>query len=223
MIRSKCRSGLLLAGLLVALPGVAAAQDASEMVRFNIGSVQYEMPLPAGYCLPTGTAANSASLMAAVDKQNLTLQTFYPCDNNSADSTEYFLIKVPRTVVMVPITRAQLLPMMEQTFQDPAFLASLQSVGEEVSADITEVANQEASVTGTIEPSGIDDRCAYLTGKLRFVGAGKDYTLSNAGCMTATGSRMFTIYRYADENQNPASLKPIVKAVAETIRVVETD
>jgi len=201
----------------------AQAQDGDRMAQFTIGGVAFEMPIPDGYCLPTGTAAYSAAFVAETDSENETLQTFYPCDNNDSDSPDYYVVKVPRRAVSFPITLDFLLPAMEQTFEDPAFLAGLKQVNPGVSAEVSEASRQEISITGDIEPSGVDDSCAYLIGTLRIVSVDTDYERSIAACMTATGSRMVVVYRYADETRDPLTLKPIVKAVAATIRAVEPD
>ncbi|MBA15271.1 MAG: hypothetical protein CMN73_02840 [Sphingomonas sp.] len=222
MKRLNWGAATLIAALLLGCPGIAAAQAGQDTARFSVGALHFEMRMPDGYCLPRGAAADAAALAEAADPQNITLLALYPCASESAGDTDYYMIKIPRNLVTTPVPLEEMLPAMRALFQDPEFSASLNSSAGNAAGSVSDVAGTDVSIRSALKSSGVDDRCAYISGTIRTIGGGADYTLSVAACMTVAGSRVMTIYRYSDPGRDPDTLKPVVREAAEAIRLVET-
>jgi len=96
----------------------AVAQTA-RTAQFRIGGVAFSVPLPEGYCEPTGRNVDVAQFTAALDDKNVTVLSLFPC-NSDGDSSDYYLIKAPKSALFVTLTREQVLASVRAEFETPA-------------------------------------------------------------------------------------------------------
>src|SRR5215472_2273589 len=93
--RLTCRT--ILALLALAIPASAGEQATAE---FSLPGAKFVLPLPKGYCLPTGDYETNAKMTAAADTTNLTDVSFYGCDDMAAGTlTTWGALKTPFSAV----------------------------------------------------------------------------------------------------------------------------
>ena len=191
--------------LLASAATPALAQEA-QTARFNITGVDIALPVPAGYCLPEGKRAAVAQLLAASDDTNVTDLTLNRCEDDRAFA-DYYLVKTPKAMLAVTVTRAQLIDLMVKTIDDPALKAALDpaKIGPEVEKSLERVIGQKTTIGGEVKWLGHDDVCVYLGGVISLKRANADYKRALSGCLTAVSGRALTIYRYSD-GTDPANV-----------------
>ena len=213
-----------IAAQILALLGAsnAAASANQEQASFRINGVSFEMPVPAGYCLPSGEQVDVIQIMAAADDRNLTHLAFLRCDGQNDPYQDYVLVKTPRQAVSMSMTRDQLLLSMEGEFRngplaDRRARQALIGSARESFSSTTGVAME---LDGDIRPLGLDDRCAYLGGSFTVTSPDITYSLSLGGCITATEDRVFWIAWYGPR-QGSAGVEDLLarsRSLAEQVR-----
>ena len=109
-------------GLWAAPPAVAA--DAA----FRVNGVEFQVPLPTGYCLPAGADIDLAQTLAAGDDRNVTHLSLRACGARAEDGIlDYILVKTPKSVLLATVTREQLLEGLGEVFENPEMTAALAS------------------------------------------------------------------------------------------------
>src|SRR3954468_23012087 len=144
--------------------GAAGAQGKPDKATFRIAGAGFEMPLPAGYCLPTGKAVDGAQITAAGDRDNVTDLTLVSCTGEPFSS--YILIKTPTTVLTLDINREQALKGLGEAFDAPDFKQKLAS-GEllrDSGKGVSDALGQRVDLVGEVKPLGKDEACAYVGG-----------------------------------------------------------
>jgi hypothetical protein len=193
-----------------ALP--AQAQTAS----FTMGSVAFEVPVPKGYCVPVGQAADVAALTAAADKENITNLSLFPCGDKGS-AADYYLVKAPKNLIATSITLPELLQSAGAEFDKPEFNAMLASgeINDKTSKAFAELTKQVTTLSGQVRPLGHDETCAYMGGVLTFKSETIDYSRTVSACFTVVANRVTFIYRYSEgDPANVLKMLPVVKAFA---------
>lgn len=190
-------------------------------VSFAIGAQQLEMPLPDGYCLPTGIMATVAQVMAASDKSNLTLATFDACNDGNSENgmSRYVLIKVPNTAITAVTTKDQAFPALEAAFNAPTAPKFDAAMQEKVESGYRDTLGTSPTFTGNFGYSGKDADCLYLAGQIVVAGEGRTVPMHASTCITVAGSRIVTINSYAVASlRTVAELQAQSRAIAVSIR-----
>ena len=181
------------------LVGATAAGAAGPTASFRFGGVEFEAPIPDGYCLPQGADIDAAQLLAAADRENVTHLTLYRCGANEGARNDYILVKTPRQALFASLEREQLLAGMAQAFESAEFESTLAAVPDRVAGDVSSVVGREVDLTGRIQPLGRDDTCAYMGGTLRVTSAELSYPISVGICMTVVSGRLVGVNYYGPD------------------------
>jgi len=201
--------------------GEAAAQTKAS---FNIGSVAIEVPLPAGFCLPSGSAVAKADLGVRSDPDNATHVTVYACAQmESPTITDYFLVKTPKKYLETPIGREAVLAALTAELEDPNFSTEKLSseAGTKATRSISEASGTPTRITTDIRPLGRDTDCAYMGGIVAADINGSQFVLNVAGCITSVGDRLVMAFRYTRGTKvaDAAKLLPEARKFAMSMRV----
>jgi hypothetical protein len=200
--------GILLwgAGLSVAAP--AAAADA----RFQFGGVEFEAPVPSGYCLPEGKSVKAARILAEGDKGSRTHLTLWACSRN--EPSTYILLKTPVPALDVTATREEVIASMGSAFDNPEMAAALASgkFNADAEKSVTEALRTRVGLSGEIRPLGKDEMCAYLGGIIAVVIGEQSYKISVGICVTAISDRVLTVNWYGPEGGAAGVARLLVKA-----------
>lgn len=205
---------------------LAAAGPAPRETSFNVGGVEFGLPLPSGYCLPRGQQTDIARLVAAGDTANVTHLTLFPCDapldaSALGGQKDYILIKTPKQALNAQVTRDELLQGLGDAFESPAFTEALASgqLLKEAGKGVSNVVGRTVDLSGNVARRGKDDLCAYLGGVMAVASSVKSYTLAVGTCITAIGGRVLSVYWYGSD-ERPAGVARLLvktKGLARTI------
>ena len=125
---------------MLAVPAlVAAAPSTSDRVAdFRVGGVSFMLPLPAGYCLPSGRVADVMQLLAAGDTENVTDLSLAQCDGKMlSGASDYTIIKTPRRGLLVAIDRAELLEAVGKEFDSKLDITPMFDAAGKSMSDLT--------------------------------------------------------------------------------------
>lgn len=213
------KGAALALGMIAAAPALAQAQ---EVATFSVGGVDFELPIPPGYCLPAGPNVAVAQKLAAADLLNVTNLTLFACDYPTGHS-DYFLVKTPSQVLTTSITREQFLPAMAEQYKSPEFLARIspEQVNGPHSRAMSEATGQKVEIESSVAPRGVDDVCAYMSGVIAVNTSDAGYRGEASGCTTAVGTRIIMVYYYRSgyDPENAIRNLPRARQFALTIRV----
>lgn len=189
----------MLAAALVALTPAAAVRAAPA--SFRSGGVEFQMPIPAGYCLPKGSQIDIVQLLAAGDDRNVTHLTLLPCVEKKGIDRDYIVLKTPKEALLVPLDRAKFLEELGAVFESQEFRSELASgnILQESGKAAGAVVGTPIDLTGDIRPLGKDERCGYMGGTLKVASAVANYTLAVGMCMTVVAGRLLTINWYGPD------------------------
>jgi hypothetical protein len=222
----KIATALCLGAACFGSTALPAAPPGPAQASFRVGAVEFQLPLPSGYCLPRGLQVDVAQLVAAGDTQNVTDLTLFPCEapvsgSGLAAQKDYILIKTPKQALLTQVTREALLQGLGEAFENPAFTEALASgkLVKDAGQGVSEVIGTRVDLSGNIAPRGKDEFCAYVGGTMTVTSAIASYTLSAGACITAVGGRILTVYWYGPD-EGPASVARLflkAKGLARTI------
>jgi hypothetical protein len=200
----------------------AAANSPAAHQDIQIGTVVLRVPLPAGFCKPTGQDAAVMQLLTASDSRNITHASFVECKDTSAH--RYIQLKTPVQVFNADLDLAETLKSMAEALEEPELAAKFQSkdfrnqIGEEKS----KVLGAKTELSGEFGPRGHDEVCVYLGGLVTTTINDATETQAAATCMTVVGKRMISINQYEDTTDPKAyeTLMGKARQLALKIRVV---
>jgi hypothetical protein len=209
------------AALSVVGAAPASAQAKPQVAGFRISGVALEMPVPAGYCLPTGKWTDVAQLMAAADKDNVTDLTLFACPGDGGN--DYILVKTPTKVLMVDTGREEALKELATAFDTPELKAEFSSgkLMTDAGKGISDAFGHKVDLAGEIKPLGRDEACVYLGGSTEVKAPNVSYRISVGGCISVVGRRMLSVFLYGPD-KGPAGVAALVvrsRRLMETIRV----
>ena len=210
--------------LCVALFGFNKAEAASSQEKtvatFRFSGTSFSLPIPDGYCLPTGMGVDVAQILAAGDNDNVTHLMLNRCGPRSQEAIDddYILIKTPKRALLASVDRKSLLDAVGVEFDKPDFAAALarEDFTDGVEKSLEETLGSKIDIGGALKPLGKDDICAYLGGTLEITTSKLAYKISVAGCITSVANRIVTLYWYGPDKGAPgiASLITRVRALA---------
>ena len=200
---------LIAAGVAV-LTGGASAEPAQT--QFRMAGVNFIVPLPDGYCLPTGKDIDVSQAMAAADSENVTHAMLVRCDND--ELMDYYILKTPKQVMMAQVSMADFLSAMGEAFANPAMkkLIHGDEIEKVVERDLNAVLGTKVDFVGEIKPLGQDDQCAYLGGIGDFSNIPKPYKIAIGACMTVVSNKVITVYSYGPRTDQVGVINELKKA-----------
>jgi hypothetical protein len=201
---------------LAAVPGGAAAQGKAQH-RFTVGGKAFTVPVPDGYCLPSGMTVALAEKVAALDTMNLTHANLDRCGTFGED---YVHIKSPRQSQPVPIPRADFIALIAREIQTANGQKLVDDAIENAGRDVAKGTDNEIKLDNTVPRFfGQDDMCAYMAMSGDVVGAGGTVRITGVICMTVIGSQFMNVNAYAIEGKGitDAQLKARARAIAASI------
>lgn len=201
--------------------GANAVSAIDKMIGFTIGETKLAMPLPSGFCEPTGKAADFAKRFAAIDSENQTLATLVACDkmNTQEAFQSYILIKSPNAAANVKMERSQGLDLMEQVMTRPDAPKFDERMSEQFEKDTERELGTAISITGTFGYAGRDKDCIYMAGPMSGSVKGKTVNGLIGTCLTFAGGKMIgvNVYEIPAKTSIPA-MKARARTVAMSIR-----
>lgn len=212
-MRLKC-AGML--AVMVAIPAIAA----SGAVSFTIAERDLTMPIPVGYCLPEGRAAEIADMTARTDKDNMTLATFVDCSGQGTPAAlaNYVLVKAPYGAAKFNLEKAAALDMLAEIGNSKDAPKFDEDMANKVADDAEDAFGKRVELTGTLGYAGRDADCVYLVGRLALKNNPSNKSLWLGACMTVVGGKALTVYRYdASSTAKMAELKSHAKQIALSI------
>jgi len=164
--------------------------------------IQFELPVPDGYCQPSGLGADTAQIMAAGDTVNVTHLTLVRCGASEDAFSDYYLIKTPSRVLLAVMDRETFLDSMGEVFAstEVAQLLESGSIIDQSEEAMSQVIGRQIDLAGAIQPLGRDDVCAYLGGTMQVQMEELAYSISVAACLTTVSSRILAIYSYGPDS-----------------------
>ncbi|MGB7655240.1 MAG: hypothetical protein WBL74_07145 [Novosphingobium sp.] len=199
-----------------AVPALAA----SGAVNFTIADRELAMPVPAGYCLPEGIAAEIADMTARTDKDNKTLASFVDCkgQGTQAAMVNYVLVKSPNSAAEFTMDKTEALDMLTEAGTSPDAPKFDEAMASEMADNSEEAFGKRIELTGNVGYAGRDADCVYLAGRLALKSDPGGKSLWLGACMTVVGGKVLTVYRYdARSTAKIADLKAHAKMVALSI------
>jgi hypothetical protein len=209
-------AALVALSLIAASP--ASASDANQ-ADFQVGGVSFSLPIPDGYCLPIGEAADVMAKIAAADAVNTTDLALMRCDGKLIrGANEYTTIKTPSAALLLTIDRPTLLAQLGPQFDQP-----LDKSWRDLAAkSLSKLNGSKIDITGDFGPRGKDAICGYLAGILHFTADAASFDQPVAMCMTAVGGRVLSIYRGGTKTDEASILALMREARAIALAIKQT-
>lgn len=213
------RRGLAGLTVFVMMAAPVAAQDAAAH-RFEIDGNAFEVPVPAGYCLPEGAALVLAEEIARLDRMNFTHANFDRCGTFGDD---YVHIKTPRVSEPVNMPKSLFLPLLAREMEGAAGPQMMTDAIEEAGRTIAEDTGNAVLLGQTVPRfGGYDTDCVYVFLDANVVVGESVAVMRSATCMTLVGRQFIAVNAYAAEQTGTtdAQLKARSRAVAASIRII---
>jgi hypothetical protein len=212
---------MALAFTALALGAAAVSAKAGEAHQFEIAGQTFTVPVPEGYCLPSGPDIALAQKVAALDTVNLTLAMFERCGTFGDD---YVHIKSPRQAGPMRTLRKLFVEMVARELQG--------TMGQQVLAEAMDKAGQQiaegtdnALALDDLRPrfAGQDDVCAYLVLTANVVNQTGTQSIRAGSCFTVAGGRFINVNAYAlvGSGVTDEQLKARAQAIALSITASE--
>lgn len=201
---------------MAAAPGGAAAKG-EALHRFTVGGKGFTVPVPEGYCLPSGPTVELAQGVAALDTMNLTHANLDRCGTFGED---YVHIKSPGQSQTVPIPRADFIALIAREVQTASGQQLVEDAIEKPGRDVAEGTDNEIQIGNTVPRYfGQDDVCAYMAMSGDVSPAGGTVKIRGVICMTLVDSEFMNVNVYALEGKgiSDAQLKARARAIAASI------
>lgn len=197
------------------------AKDNPRTQDFAIGPDSLTMPVPDGYCVPSGKLIGLAQATAAADTTNVTLATFLACGREGVNPfQDYVLLKVPVTALMVKIDKASALDQLEAAMTGPNAPKFDAAMEQRVEGSIGKVIGRKTNVQTNYGYMGRDGDCLYMGGRIQLSVENSAVTPNgaNVACLTVAANKILTVYTYDfTPGFNFDVLKTRARAIALTI------
>jgi hypothetical protein len=210
------RTMLRCLGLVLVLPLMAQAQP--ESGGFDFAGVRFALPIPKGYCLPQGAAAEGMRRLAEIDTRNVAHFALTTCGDERMEG-DHIRILTSRSMLDAVVTRETLLANMKPLFATPGALDTARTL-DQASDALTQSLGTRVDLRGKLGPIGMDSVCAFMGGFATVTMGDSSYVQSVAACMTTVGDRVLQIYS-TGPGEKPEDLERrmrLVEAIALSIR-----
>jgi hypothetical protein len=202
---------------LALVPGAASAQGNAEH-RFTAGGKDFAVPVPQGYCLPSGVTVALAEKVASLDSMNFTHANLDRCGTFGED---YVHIKSPRQSQPLSMPRAEFIALLAREFQTTAGQEAAEEAIAQAGREVAEGTDNEIALD-MIAPryGGQDDICAYMVMTGNVVTDAGSLAMRGVICMTLVGGQFMSVNAYAVEGKGitEAQLKTRARTIAASIK-----
>lgn len=184
------------------------------------------LPLPEGYCEPTGRYVDLAQLVAAVDKESITLATFYDCAAMSAEvvPNRYIIIKAIKSALSQKIPRDELLRQLGEVPKSEMSAAVQAATNDkEISKNASEVLGGDVDLGAKMQPADADENGYYMAGVGHFKNEATSYTLSMTVGITSVKGHVVSLSAYQPGETLKTVADTLRQAKFETRRLVEAN
>lgn len=207
--------------IMVAMTATAATAESSRLADFRVGGVSFAMPMPEGYCQPSGAQADVAQIMSAADTVNVTVLTLNRCGGAIVTGAgDYTLLKTPTGLLVQNISRATLLAELGREFANTdAMKAMSENSVAEAAGSLTKLGGPRMTMTGKLLPRGRDEVCGYLGGSTHVESGATAYDQAVGSCITAVGGRVIVIHRYGKQIDDAGILQLMREARAMALSI----
>jgi hypothetical protein len=178
---------------------LGAAAQAAEPRSVVVDGQAVRLPVPEGFCLPTGPYEVGARQMAAFDEDNVTLLTLNSCSQMAAKArrmTHYVHVKFPVSARGLTVTMAD----VHREFPDApdVFARWFDAIMDEgdLNGDFTQLLGKEAVFSQGLRPVGEDQTGFYLAGTLTLEAGDERVVMSAASGVTSIRGKViaFNVY-----------------------------
>ena len=202
--------------------GLGTALAAEKLLKLQIGTVRLVMPVPQGFCEPTGSMAALAKTNASADPDNATVATLTACNRTPAIEPwqNYVLIKAPNGLINTAVPKETGLDQMDTIFSGPNSPKFDDAMTKKTGDNTERVFGTRVEITGQFGYAGRDKDCVYLAGPMQGKAAGIDKVVTGqiATCITVVGTRMFAVNLYELPAVSPmAKMKAQARMIALSI------
>lgn len=183
-------------------------------VQFLIGSQLLAMPIPAGFCLPSGAAEEMATQKAGIDARNYTVATFVSCTADNPFAL-YILVKTPIRAWKLTFSKTEVIQGMAHEME--VNREKIMADGDRIAEDAyKKQSGREVKIPDKWGPAGHDDDCVYLGGSISY--PPDPNVFMAAACSTVVGQKMVAIDIFdartgADWHGLKDRLKPVVLSI----------
>lgn len=206
---------------LAATPPTAAKPPVTITVRL-VGD-DLSLPFPEDYCEPTGRYIDLAQLVAAVDKESITLATFYDCAEMVADAVpeRYIIVKALKSALSQKVPRDELLRELGEVPKSE-MSAAVQAAGNDkgISRNASEVLGGDIDLGAKMEPADADENGYYIAGVGHFKNATTSYALSMTVGITSVKGHVMSLATYLPGQTVRTVAESLKQAKFETRRLV---
>jgi hypothetical protein len=195
--------------ILVAALSLAfgAAQAAERSVGVTVDGQTIQVPLPEGYCAPTGAYVERARSVAALDEANETLLTLYDCATMAAggvDMPRYAHLKFPRSARGHTLTMDQVRDAFPDAPSDFARLLNEAVDEKALGKEFSDLSKADVKVeVGGLKPVGEDATGVYLAGVMTLQVNGATRPLAAAVGVSSVKGKLVSFNAYAQGGTVP--------------------
>jgi len=185
---------------VLAISGVVRADTAPTIMSFTLpGDKSFIVPLPAGYCVPTGAYETAAKMTASADPKNLTNVSFIDCADAAAggELNHFGILKTPFELVSTDVDRAEILAELKPSVDTKA-LQDLNDAASNIGSEsLTRVYGRDIKVSLDVRALDSDDKAVYYAGTADLSDAERQKKLACAYAISVVRKRVIVLYLYA--------------------------
>jgi len=198
--------------VLAAVLAAPAVQAQKKDIRFSIGTRDYAMTIPDGFCLPEGEMVAAAESVARTATSNFTLASLYRCDAEMIYTDRWLLIKTARNLTDMDLSeRERWLPAWERFFAASEDGRVDESIIEDAERAASEELGAELDIATSRTSAGRDGNCAYTPGQAMVRMGDARQKLRAAGGLCIAGGRAISLHAY--DNREGASSDELLDQV----------
>ncbi|MBL8772140.1 MAG: hypothetical protein JNK30_12225 [Phenylobacterium sp.] len=208
--------GVLAALAILLAPAGAAAEEAAALA-VRIGGDEIRMPVPAGYCEPTGRYANIAQLTDAMDRENITYLALVDCAavNAGRELSRYLFLRAPKVFASERLTREQLFERMGPMPENAPNLLLDNPAMDQAKGAARRATGRNVELSGEMRPVAKDEAGYYMAGGLQQDDAGRSRRTSVGIGATAVRGHVVTVNSYV-RGSDLAAVREALKVARET-------
>jgi hypothetical protein len=202
-----------------------ATAGKKPIFKFQIDGLEFTLPIPKGFCLPSGPYALDAQQIALADAENETHVIFYTCKKREIiQNGATISVKTIKSLLHVDLDDEKF-----NTLMGDNWIQSFDSNKTEIDQNLDKSIDRAKSQLGfdinfknEIRPFGKDRECRYLAGAFEVSSGDQIQTIYAGACLSTISGRSFSFYRYerALTSKGSARILADVKALRNSMKGV---